>query len=90
MRKGFDIGTRETEYSFLSDIKMKNYKMKSSFVRPEGSKDRANKSGIKFIIIISIFVENCLSYDAFHDFPVWLGNGPYPPSEDERYHYFTA
>ncbi len=42
---------------------MKNYKIKMSFVRPEGPKDRTNKTGFNFIIFILIFVENCLQFD---------------------------
>ena len=42
------------------DIKMKNYRIKTSFVSPEGPKTRANKTGINFMIFILIFVVNCL------------------------------
>ena len=33
-----------------TDIKIKNYNNNTSFVRPEGPKARANKTGIKLII----------------------------------------
>ena len=36
------------------------YKTKTSFVRPEGPNVMANKTGIKFMIFILKFVENCL------------------------------
>ena len=39
------------------------------------AKARDNKAGIGFIIFILIFVENCLKYDAIHDFSVWLRTG---------------
>ena len=35
----------------------------------------AYKTGIDFMIFILIFVENCLLYDAIHDFSVWLISG---------------
>ena len=37
-------------------IKMKNYKLKTSFVSTESLKARANKTGINFMNFISIFV----------------------------------
>ena len=43
-----------------ADIKRKKYKIKTSFVRPEELKARANKTGLNFIIFILIFMENCL------------------------------
>ena len=46
---------------------MKKYKIKISFVRPEGPKGRANKTVIGFMIFILIFVENCL-YQKFKVF----------------------
>ncbi len=51
---------------------MKNFKIKTSFVSREGPKARADKTGINFMIFILIFVENCLYFDAIHDFSVWL------------------
>ena len=42
------------------DIKMKNHKIKNSFVSPEGLNAQAYKTGIDFMFFISIFVENCL------------------------------
>ena len=54
-------------YSYLSHhiidnflYKMKNYEIKTSFVSPERTKDQTNKSGIKFMIFVLIFEENCL------------------------------
>ena len=40
------------------DIEMKNHKINTNFVSLEGPKARANKSGINFMILILIFVEN--------------------------------
>ena len=57
---------------------MKNYKIKTSFVSPEGSKARVYKTGINFRIFILIFVENCLKFDAIHDFSVRLRTGSNP------------
>jgi len=57
---------------------MKNYKIKISFVSSKGPKARANKTSINFIIFISIFVKNCLLFDAIHDFSVWLRIGSNP------------
>ena len=57
----------------FADIKIKNYKIKNSFVRPEGPKARAYKTGINFMILI--FVENCLNFDAIYNFLVWLRTG---------------
>ena len=34
----------------------------SNFVRPEETKARANKTGINFMVFISIFVENFLDF----------------------------
>ena len=48
-------------------MKIKKYKIKTSFVSPKWLKARAKK-GINFVIFILIFVENCLQYDAMHDF----------------------
>ena len=49
----------EYDYKQLS-VEMKNYKIKTNFVSSEGPKARANKTGINFMILIFIFVENCL------------------------------
>ena len=51
---------------------MKNDKIKTSFVRPEGLKSRVNTTCIDFVIFSKIFVENCLYYDAINYFLVWL------------------
>ena len=48
-------------YGQLSvDIKIKNLKIKTSFVNPKGPKVQANQTAINFMIFILIFVENCL------------------------------
>ena len=54
--------------------------MKSIRLKPVllSTKAQANKTGIDFMIFILIFVENCLQYDAIHDFSVWLRTGSYP------------
>ena len=50
---------------------MKNYKINSIFVGPEGPKGRSSKTGIDFIIFILLFVDNCV-LDTIHDFSVCL------------------
>ena len=57
---------------------MKNYTIKTSFVSPEGSKARVDKTGFNFMICVLIFVGNCLSFDAIHNFSVWLRIGSNP------------
>ena len=48
---------------------MKNYKVKTSFVNPERRlKSQPIKTGIKSFSFILISVENCLQFDAIHDF----------------------
>ena len=42
-----------------ADMKMKNFKTKTSFCKPEGPKAQGNKTGINFMMIILMFVENC-------------------------------
>ena len=54
---------------------MKNLKMETSLVSLEMPEGRTNKTGINFMILILIFVENCLEYDAIHDFSVLLKTG---------------
>ena len=44
----------------FAEIQIKDYKIKTSFVRPEGLKAWNNKTIIDFMILILIFVENCL------------------------------
>ncbi len=39
---------------------------------------RAKKNGINFMIFILIFVENCLYFEAIHDFSVWLKTASNP------------
>ncbi len=43
-----------------TDIRMKNYKIKTSFVNLRGSRSLANKSGINLMIFILLIVKNCL------------------------------
>ena len=57
----------KTRYGYLSHMytafrayQNENYIIKICFVRPEGSKARADITGINFRIFILIFVENCL------------------------------
>ena len=49
-----------------TDIKIKNHK-----ILPLG----ANKTGFNFKIFVSVFVENCLLYDALHNFSKLLKVG---------------
>ena len=49
---------------------------------------RANKTGINFMIIILILVENCLYYDTIYDFSVWLTTGS-NPADINRYRSHT-
>ena len=51
---------------------MKNQKIKTSFVSPEGPKARGNESGIHFMMFNLILVENYMYYNAIHNFLVWL------------------
>ncbi len=60
------------------NIKMNYFKIKTSFVRPEGPKARCYITGIDFMIYIFMFVGNCLLYDAIHDFSVRLRTGSNP------------
>ena len=51
-------------------------RLKAVLLAPKG---RDNKTGINLMIFILIFVENCLQYDARHDFSVyWFGTGTNP------------
>ena len=58
---------------------MKNYKIKTSLVSPDGLIARANKYGIDFIIYILLFIEiivcNTMIYMIFS---VWLRTGSEP------------
>ena len=47
---------------------MKNYMIKTSFIRPEGKKAIGNKTIINFMIFILIFVEKWLI--GYYDFSV--------------------
>ena len=57
---------------------MKNQKIKTSFLNPEGTQAWANKTGNNFMPFISIFVENYLLYNAIDDFSLWLKTGSNP------------
>ena len=46
---------------FSTDIKIKNYKTKNSFVSPEVPKARANQTGIKSMIFILKFAKAIMS-----------------------------
>ena len=54
---------------------MKNSKIKTSLVSPEGPKALITKL---LSILFLLFVENCLQYNAIHDFSVWLRTGSNP------------
>ncbi len=41
-------------------IKMENYKIITNFVKSVGPEAWANKTGINLMIIVLIFLENCL------------------------------
>ena len=56
------------------DIKVKNFEIKTSFVRPRAL---SNKTGVNFIIFILLFVKICI-YDMVYDFSVWLESGSNP------------
>ena len=51
----FDINEIFSYFQLSVDIKMKNYKINTSSVSPEGPKSLDNKSGINFMNIIFIF-----------------------------------
>ena len=53
-----------------ADIKMKNQKIKTSFLSPEGTKARSNKTGNNIMIFILLVVENSSLYDTIHGFSV--------------------
>ena len=59
-------------------------KIKPRFVRPDWLKARSNKTDISFMVFILIFLENCLYYDAMHNFSVWLRTG-YIPADINRF-----
>ncbi len=67
---------------------MKNYTIETNFVSHEGTKARAEKTGINFMIFILIFVENCLQFDAVHNFSVCLRTG-YNPTDINRFRSHT-
>ncbi len=72
-----------------ADIKMKNFKIKTSFLSLEGLKAQAKKTGINFMIFILIFAENCLKFDALHDFSVWL-TIDFNPADSNRFQSHTG
>ena len=61
------------------DIKIQNCMIKISFVSPKEPNVLANKTGINFRIFMSLFMENCLKFDAIHAFSVWLRTSSNPP-----------
>ena len=63
---------------------MINFKIKTSFVMPEGPKILANKL---ILILDFIICENYLHYNSIHDFSVWLRAGSNPAYINQfRYH----
>ena len=63
------------------DIKVKNFEIKTSSVRPRAL---ANKTGINVIIFSLLFVKICM-YDMIHDFSVWLESGSNPADISKAY-----
>ncbi len=61
-----------------ADIKMKKYKIQTSFACQEGPEARTNKTGIDFIIFILLLVENYPLNNVIHDFSVWHRTGSNP------------
>ncbi len=51
---------------------MNFFKDKNQLGELEEPKAQANKTGINFMIFILLHIENCLQYNALHDFSVWL------------------
>ena len=68
-------------------IKIKDYKIKTSFINPDLHKARANNTGINFMIFMLIFVENFCNMmnDDIHNFLVWLGTGSNPSHTGKIY-----
>ena len=54
------LSHRIDRFPLMLIIKLKKYKIKASFVSPEGLKALANKTYIYFMFFNLIFVENCL------------------------------
>ena len=54
-----------------ADIKMKSYKIRTSFVSRKEPKALGNKTGINFMMFTLIFVEKCLQDDSIHHFSLW-------------------
>ena len=48
----------------------------------------ANKTDINLMIFILLFVRNCLSYNAVHDFSVWLKTR-FNPADIDRFQSLT-
>ena len=65
-----------SSYKQLSAVNIKNHKIKTSFVNPEGPKALAKKNCFNLMIFILIFVENYLG--TTNDFSVWLRTGSNP------------
>ena len=65
-------------YTFPRIVKLKIFKIKSSFVSPEGLKARVNKTCIKIMIFHCTIYRKCLSNDTIHDFSVGLRTGSNP------------
>ena len=57
------------------DIKIKKYKIKTSFARPEGPKAQANITAINYI---DFYFINRGKYNNIHDFSAWLRTGSNP------------
>ena len=68
---------------------MKNYTIKTSFVCLERPKARADKTDINIMIFILIYVEHFLSFDAIHNFSVWLRTGS-NPADSNRFRSHTG
>ncbi len=69
---------RAINRQLFADITMKNYKIKTSCVSPEGLEARSKKNVINFMTFNLVFVENCLLFNAMQDFSVWLRTGSNP------------
>ncbi len=62
------------------------YRQSSADLKIKKAQD--NKTGIDFRIFILIFVENCLYFDAIHDFSDWLKIG-FNPADSNRFRSHT-
>ena len=68
------------------NIYLTHFKQLSADIK---TKARANKTSINIMIFILIFVENCLYFDAIHDFSVWLRTGS-NPTDSNRFRSHTG